>query len=306
ALLTGQAPFGRADDYREILRRQLEDAPHVPSEWREDLPAAVDQVILRGLAVEGDQRFTSAGEMGQALAAALGATGADMSVFDSDGAGASLDRDLIDGPTHDTRRGLSLDPASGTLSQRGPLAMTRGVVFRAVIGVLGLRVATTWIRTLERDNQLLADALSLRTSPMAWIPAERFHDLLAAVAASGRNPQTFARDLGGHVAGQSFQRFYPSSADSLSPGSTMSVLDVLWRRYHTWGAVRSVETEERAARAGYQGPQDPTICAFVEGWLEQVLALSGGGDARVVHTSCVSLGDDACEFAARWARPARD
>ncbi|HWM85896.1 MAG TPA: diguanylate cyclase, partial [Kofleriaceae bacterium] len=121
ALLTGQAPFGRADDYREILRRQLEDTPHVPSEWREDLPAAVDQVILRGLAVEGDQRFTSAGEMGQALAAALGATGAELSVFDADGAGASLDRDLIDGPTQDTRRGLSLDPASGTLSQRGPL-----------------------------------------------------------------------------------------------------------------------------------------------------------------------------------------
>jgi diguanylate cyclase (GGDEF)-like protein len=311
ALLTGQAPFGRAEDYREILRRQLEDTPHPPSEWRADLPPAVDVVILRGLAVEGDQRYASAGEMGRALAGALGTTGESTGLRASTSPGPGhRGPTLLDGPTLDqgvdTLRGLALQPASAPGSQRAPLAMTRGVVFRGVIGVLGLRAATAWIRTLERENQLLADALSLRTSPTAWLPAERFHELLVAVATSGRSPQTFGRELGAHVAGQSFQRFYPSSAESLSPGNTLGALDILWRRYHTWGGLVVIETEERAARADYRGPpSDPGICAFVEGWLEQLVALSGGDGSRVVHTRCLALGDDMCQFAARWNRPQR-
>jgi diguanylate cyclase (GGDEF)-like protein len=308
ALLTGQAPFGRADDYREILRRQLEDTPHPPSEWREDLPPAVDAVILRGLAVDGSERYPTAGDMALALAEALGALGApERSPVLAKArliGSVELDRAMIDGPTHggDTEPGLGLDPGSSPGSQRGPVAMTRGVVFRGVMGVLGLRAATAWMRTLERENQLLADALSLRTSPMSWLPAERFHDLLAAVASSGRSAQTFARELGAHVAGQSFQRFYSSSPESLTPTTTLSALDILWRRYHTWGALRLVEGDERAALVGYDGPNDPAICAFIEGWLEHVVGLSGGEIARVVHTRCLSLGDEFCEFSARWGR----
>jgi diguanylate cyclase (GGDEF)-like protein len=309
ALLTGQAPFGRADDYREILRRQLEDTPQPPSQWRRDLPPAVDAVILRGLAVDGDQRFASAGEMSRALFDALGASGAATDFDRPPLAPPVREPDLLDGPTQgDTERGpgLTLGPTTRTTSQQGPIAMTRGVVFRAVIGVLGLRAATAWIRALERDNQFLADALSLRTSPMAWLPAERFHELLAAIPTSGREPQTFGRELGCHVAGQSFQRFYASSAASLTAGSTLSVLDLLWRRYHTWGNLVASQNEERAALVTYQGPRDPAICAFVEGWLEQVVLLSGGLGARVVHTRCVSLQDEACEFATRWTRSSRD
>jgi len=306
ALLTGQAPFGRAEDYREILRRQLEDSPHPPSEWREDLPPAVDAVILRGLAVEGSERYASAGAMAEALASALGAASlaADGGSIDRESP-LGIDRVMIDGPTHgpgDTQPGIGLGPDSSPGSQRGPAPMTRGVVFRGVMGVLGLRAGTEWMRVLGRENQLLADALSLRTSPMAWLPAERFHDLLAAVSESGRNPQTFARELGAHVAGQSFQRFYSSSPESLTPASTLAALDILWRRYHTWGGLCVVENDERDALARYDGPSDPAICAFIEGWLEQVIALSGGDGARAVHTRCLSLGDEACEFATRWGR----
>jgi hypothetical protein len=165
-----------------------------------------------------------------------------------------------------------------------------------------VRAATAWIRTLERENQLLADALSLRTSPMAWLPAERFQELLTAATASGRNPQTFARDLGAHVAGQSFQRFYSSSPESLSPQSTLRAIDILWRRYHTWGGLALRDGDERTGTVDYEGPPDQVVCAFIEGWLEQVVALSGAESARVVHTRCVSLGDQRCEFSVRWGR----
>jgi diguanylate cyclase (GGDEF)-like protein len=313
ALLTGQAPFGRADDYRELLRRQLEDRPHPPSRWREELPPGVDEVILRGLAVDGDERYASAGELAQALADAMG-----------DGAVVRRERlrdteelpfaprvaDVLDGPTlgADSPRAtaLALDAGASPEPSQEQIAMSRGVVFRAVIGVIGLRAATAWIRSLERDNQLLADALSLRTSPTAWLPAERFRELLGAVEGSGRHPQTFARELGSHVAAQSFQRFYPSSPESLSPRGTLSVLDTLWRRYHTWGNLRVAQREEASALVAYEGPDDPVVCAFIEGWLEQAVTLSGGEAARVVHTRCVSLRDEACEFAARWGRPSRE
>jgi serine/threonine-protein kinase len=308
ALLTGQAPFGRADDYREILRRQLEDSPHPPSEWREDLPPAVDTVILRGLAVDGAERYPSAGAMAEALASALGAgTLEPEGVLGRSGAPLSIDRAMIDGPTlgpGDTRPGMNVGPESSRSTQRGPVAMTRGVVFRGVMGVLGLRAATEWMRALERHDQLLADALSLRTSPMAWLPAERFHALLAHVGATGRSATDFGRALGAHVAEQSFQRFYSSSPESLTPAGTLAALDILWRRYHTWGELRAVQRHERAAVAGYSGPTDPAICAFIEGWLEQVIALSGGDGARTAHTRCIVRGDDVCEFTARWGRGA--
>jgi predicted hydrocarbon binding protein len=160
------------------------------------------------------------------------------------------------------------------------------------------------MRELERRDQLLADALSLRTSPMAWLPAERFHDLLAHVGATGRSATDFGRELGAHVAEQSFQRFYSSSPESLTPAGTLAALDILWRRYHTWGELRAVQRHERAAVAGYSGPTDPAICAFIEGWLEQVIALSGGDGARTAHTRCIVRGDGACEFTARWGRGA--
>jgi diguanylate cyclase (GGDEF)-like protein len=292
ALLTGQAPFGRAEDYREILRRQLEDTPHAPSEWRADLPPAADAVILRGLAVDVTQRFASAGDMARALAEALGAA-ATRTTEGGD------ERDLIDEPTRKEKR---RDPAADA---PGTIAMTRGVVFRGVSGVLGVGGATSWMHAIERDDPQLADALSLRTSPTDWLPADRFHDLLAALGSSGHDPQAFARELGSHVAGQSLLRFHPSAAEGLSPDATIGAVGALWRRYHSWGELSAAQGEERGARVLYRGPRDQAICAFVEGWLEQALAISGGLGARVVHTRCASLGDEVCEFAARWSRPPR-
>ena len=319
ALLTGQAPFGRADDYREILRRQIEETPRPPSDWREDLPAELDAVILRGMAADQDERYASAGELARALEDAIGDLAEMGEGFDTLPAGAPVsklrtDPQFVvpqphDRPGSETGRRLlaSLGPPRGdskrTLSielmpgaGEPPESVTRGVVFRAVTRVLGLRATAAWIRSAERNHQALCDALSLGTSPLAWLPAPLFRELFAAIDESGRNPVVFARELGSIVVEESFSRFYPSSPGALSPETTLSALDILWRRYHSWGDLRLEESDGHAARIAYLGPGDPSICAFIEGWLERVVSLSGGIDPRIQH----SHGNPRCEFSTTW------
>ncbi len=309
ALLTGQAPFGRADDYREILRRQIEEEPRPPSAWREDLPRDVDAVILRGMAAEQDDRYRSAGELASALEEAIGELAESGEGFDTQPSarpapgrksepGFAVPRPP-DRPSSwpalrgDSRRTVTMELAGG-VEPREPL--TRGVVFRSVTRVLGLRATSAWTRTVERDHRRLADALSLGTSPLAWLPAQLFRDLLSVIGASGRNAVVFARELGSTVMEESFARFYPSKPGALSPETTLSALDILWRRYHSWGELRLERVDQRSALIAWLGPGDPAICGFIEGWLERVVSMSGGVDPRIQH----SHGDGRCEFTTTW------
>jgi len=321
ALLTGQAPFGRADDYREILRRQIEEFPRPPSAWREDLPRELDAVILRGMSADQDERYASAGDMARALEAAIGDLVEPDERFDTepsaapapkkrtdpqfavppphDRPGSETGRRLLAGlalPTArgDSKRAVTIELAPGTALPPEPV--TRGVVFRSVTRVLGLRATAAWIRSVERNHQALADALSLGTSPLAWLPAQLFRELLSAIAESGRNPVVFGRELGSIVVEETFSRFYPSSPGALSPETTLSALDILWRRYHSWGELRLEQGDARSALIAYFGPSDAAICGFLEGWLERVVSMSGGIDARVIH----SHGEPRCEFATTW------
>jgi len=197
-------------------------------------------------------------------------------------------------PRGDSKRTLSIELMPG--AGEPPEAVTRGVVFRAVTRVLGLRAAAAWIRSAERNHQALCDALSLGTSPLAWLPAPLFRELFAAIGESGRSPVVFARELGSIVVEESFARFYPSSPGALSPETTLSALDILWRRYHSWGDLRLEKSEAQTARIAYLGPGDPSICAFIEGWLERVVSMSGGIDPRVAHIH----GNPRCEFTTTW------
>jgi diguanylate cyclase (GGDEF)-like protein len=340
ALLTGQAPFGRADDYREILRRQIEEMPRPPSEWREDLPPGLDAVVLRGMSPEQNERFASAGEMALAFEAAIGDLAEIGEGFDThpavspvkkrtepgfavpppgDRPSSETGRRLLAGltppdrsprgrddssrgvtpwasstPRSDSRRSVTIEMAPG--AELPPEPVTRGVVFRAVTRVLGLRATATWMRTVERNHPALGDALSLGTSPLAWLPAQLFRDLLDTIGDSGRNPVVFARELGSIVVEESFARFYPSSPGALSPETTLSALDILWRRYHSWGELRLERSDAHSALIAYLGSSDGAICGFIEGWLERVVSLSGGTDPRIAHRH----GLPRCEFATTW------
>jgi eukaryotic-like serine/threonine-protein kinase len=69
-LLTGERPFG-AQHFAAQARQHIEDPP--PSASRRDrrLPAPVDDVLIRGMAKQPDERFETAGEFVDALETAL-------------------------------------------------------------------------------------------------------------------------------------------------------------------------------------------------------------------------------------------
>ncbi len=319
-LLVGRSPFGNSEDYREILRRQLDERPALPSSYRPDLPADLDLVLLRGLAIEHRDRYSTAGEFARELGIAL------QSMPDP-GRAPRLD-EVVDFTESATELPIPDAPEPAAADERGgrprtlvldlelvppaaphkPIAMTRGIIFRGAARVLGLSATNSWARSIARSNAALADALSLTTSPMAWLPAELFAAMLAAVGASGRNTETFAKELGATVVAQTFRRFYPSSPDTLSPGMTLSAIGALWRKYHSWGTIEIARSTTGYAvlhSTGQPGdvPADPGCCAFAEGWLGQVVAMSGGAHVKVNHPECTGRGDTRCEFAVRW-RPA--
>jgi hypothetical protein len=67
-LLSGRLPF--EGDPHQVLKAQLDAAPPAPSEFRRALSAAVDEVLLCGLAKEQLARWPSCAEMVEALSAA--------------------------------------------------------------------------------------------------------------------------------------------------------------------------------------------------------------------------------------------
>ncbi|HEU5058581.1 MAG TPA: serine/threonine-protein kinase [Kofleriaceae bacterium] len=67
--LTGRPPFG-GSDLPSILYDLVFETPPLPSALNPELPRAIDDVIMRGLAKEAEARFASAGAFAAALAAA--------------------------------------------------------------------------------------------------------------------------------------------------------------------------------------------------------------------------------------------
>jgi serine/threonine-protein kinase len=76
-LLTGRRPFS-AGDPAALMHAHLVEQPPAPSSLRPGIPDALDGVVLRGLAKDRDQRWSSAGGMAAAARAVLAAGGVDV------------------------------------------------------------------------------------------------------------------------------------------------------------------------------------------------------------------------------------
>ena len=66
-MLTNRLPFESKDSW-EILRMHVEDAPTSPDQINPGIPAALAMIVVRAMQKDPTRRFTSAAEMGEALA----------------------------------------------------------------------------------------------------------------------------------------------------------------------------------------------------------------------------------------------
>ena len=111
--LTGQVPFERSTEERALLAHLTEPPPRL-SQMRADIPAAMDEVIARGMAKEPEDRPASAGELMLQARRALGAAPAEST------APASTDatrlRPAIGSPTRAPHTAAKSDPGATRLA----------------------------------------------------------------------------------------------------------------------------------------------------------------------------------------------
>jgi serine/threonine-protein kinase len=294
ALLLQRPPFGEADDYEVILRRQLAGPPKAPSKIRRELPATIDALFDRALSVGPRGRYRTPGEFAEALTEKLAARPSDATAAWPARRSATKVRKRSSGEKRTLTLSLNtIQPAETRLS--------RGILFRSAARVLGMSNAVAWLSGVARKNRPLADAMSPKTSALGWLPADLFVQLLHEVNASGRNEETFARELAKLALVETFRRFYPSEPTSLTPQSTLSAIDILWSRYHSWGKIKCDSIRETSATIAFsEGPPDVGVCAFTSGLLAKAVELSGGLDTSVEHPSCIACGDPTCRFDVTW------
>ncbi len=111
--LTGQVPFERSTEERALLAHLTEPPPRL-SEMRTDIPAAMDEVMARGMAKDPEDRPASAGELMLQARRALGAAPAEST------APASTDatrlRPAVGSPTRAPHTAAKSDPGATRLA----------------------------------------------------------------------------------------------------------------------------------------------------------------------------------------------
>ena len=298
-LLINRAPFGTADDVRDILRRQLSTSPKAPSGLRADITSETDGVIARAMTLEAQDRYPTAGAFANALVDSFSGVNPDVEIPEVDSLPDYLrserGRRASEVRSTDT---LTFIPALARPGSDDRSPLSRGILFRCAAKLL--EAESDAKEAIVLSNPMLAGALSPHTAPGGWLPAEQFLQLLEAIDLTGHDRNAFAHELGARAVQLSFRSFYPSSPESLSPSMTLSAADVLWRRYHSWGAIDIEVAGEDEAMLGFRESPSPFICSFIRGWLAQIAVESGGGNPRVQHPTCRHLEDAMCSFVVGW------
>jgi diguanylate cyclase (GGDEF)-like protein len=340
-LLTTHVPF-RGESVEDILRRQKGSEAPPASSLRPGLPPSVDAALARSLHPEASRRHVSASEFSRALALALGECMPD--VQDGTDALLEVDPQIVssfldlhssgggEGDTAVRQRPETPLPVEVEVTAPSPapanpvgattpamvlfpslrepdapgtgVPHTRGVLFRSSYRVLGARHGAAWVAMVSRNYPALAQALQPQSTLLSWHPTELYVTMLKAIAQSGRDAATFARELGRVATSATFSRFFGADPTLLSPWHVIEAADLFWRRYHTWGAVAVRRRDKDGAEVAIAaGPREPLVCASSGGILEEVVHLAGATRVEVAHPRCESLGAEACVFSIRWQMP---
>ncbi|HEU5057138.1 MAG TPA: protein kinase [Kofleriaceae bacterium] len=276
------AETGSGPEMASMLERQRRGIVPPPSRFRPEL-APLDEVVLAGMNVAAAGRMESAGAFARAFTAAL----------------SRIERPADSAPRE--RRPTGMAPVRAAAAERGA-PTTRGIVFRAVSRALGVRDADRLRDALGGEHPHLVVALSPDTAPLAWLPTDLLLELLgAAPRVIRRDADRLARDLARAAVRVSFRRFFPSSAATLVPETTLSAIRSIWGRFHTWGAISCMPVghTEVVVRLTDKPPARE-LCAWAAGMLEQLVVLSGGRSTSVDHYACEHDGAAECLFRVRW------
>jgi len=155
-MLTGQVPHKAETPIGTVMKRINEPLP-MPRSLNPNMPEAVERVILKALAVDPGHRFSSAGEMTQALKAAFG--------DQPDQVLAEVNETYVQPAPQTAAPGAQAtspegQAVTGTRERRG-LALPLGLAGFAVIGGLVLLV-------LVGIGVLIALQLAPERSPITW------------------------------------------------------------------------------------------------------------------------------------------
>ncbi len=112
--LTGQVPFQRSTEERALLAHLTEPPPRL-SQMRTDLPAAMDEVVARGMAKDPEGRPASAGELMLQARRALGAAPPESSAPSASTDPTRL-RPAVGSPTRAPRTAAKSDPGATRLA----------------------------------------------------------------------------------------------------------------------------------------------------------------------------------------------
>ena len=247
-LLSGEPPFVR-DEGMAVLYAHLSEPPPRLTSRRQDLPAAVDDVLLRALAKAPKDRYLTCGEFADELRVAFG-----LQRYDSDVAVALHQRALAD-----QQRRLGLDHADA-LASRASLAAARQEASRSDEAIALQQTLTDQRRALGPDHP---DTLTTRFSIAEEMSARAEHtaaegELRAVLAIRERmlgpeHPDTLATRFS--IARQIAARGRHAAAETEFRAVLAARQRTLGRDHPDTLATRFSIAQEMAARGDHAGAE---------------------------------------------------
>jgi hypothetical protein len=272
-LLTFTAPFAGLP-HLVRLEAQREGAFRAPSSVRPDLGAVVDAVLQRALAPRPEDRFGTVSALLDALEQAVPGGRPDAKLSTASML-AVIDRDR--------------EPRT-----RGDaIARVREGVARAI----GAAREAALVASLDAPRAAAVDAAARDRA--ALFPTVAYSAYLRAYAAGDRAriaslvERVTAATIPAQLAAFQIER---------APHTVLRAAESIFRRVHTWGALRFARESADRSRIELAMPRDlaPEQCAACEGAVRATL-LWVRHEARVRQVACVADGAPACVFEAEWS-----